>query len=315
MKTTFSKFFVSLGAVLLILGFGVYYYGQDAGRLVRVSFDKIQPCQRPILYSIENIDPRFGLTKAELLASIKKAEKVWGAPIGKQLFEYSPDGDLKINVIYDYRQKATDAMKKIGIVIHDDQSTYDTLKAKYDALAASYAKENARIDRLVLTYSAEKSAYEKDVNYWNSHGGAPKREYALLEQKKNELHNQVTAINQAKALLNGLVDTMNSAAIVINKLIGALNLQVDMYNTVGSSAGKEFSEGEYTRDGGKTAINVFQFNDTDQLVRVLTHEFGHALGIEHLDSPKSLMYYRNEGINGELTVNDLAALRKTCGIK
>lgn len=315
MKTTFGKFFVSLGVGLLILGFGVYYYGWDVGRLAQVSFHRILPCQRPILYSIENIDPRFGLTEAELLSSIKKAEQVWGLPIGKQLFEYSPNGGLKIRAIYDYRQKATDAMKKIGIVIHDDQSTYDTLKAKYDALATSYDKEKARIDRLVVAYNAEKSTYEKDVNYWNSHGGAPKREYALLEQKKDELHNQVTAINQAKASSNELVDTMNSAAIVINKLIGALNLQVDTYNTVGSSAGKEFSEGEYSRDGDKTTINIFQFNDTDQLVRVLTHELGHALGLEHLDSPKALMHYRNEGINGELTADDRAALKKTCGIK
>ncbi len=308
------KFFGGISVILLLLGFG-YYYREDAGRLLQGFLNRSQPCQRPIAYSIANLDPRFGLTEAELLNDIKKAEKIWELPIDKQLFEYSPTGNLKINLIYDYRQKATDALRKIGIVINDDRSTYDALKAKYDLLVVSYNKEKAQIEILVAAYNAGKSAYEKDVNYWNSRGGAPRAEYNILEQKRVDLNNQVTIINQAQNSLNGLVDTMNSMEIVLNKLIAELNLQVNTYNTVGSSTGKKFSEGEYVSDAGGTAINIFQFNDTDQLVRVLAHELGHALEIGHLDNPKAIMYYLNEGMNEKLTADDLAALKKACGIQ
>lgn len=315
MKKTFrAKLVAGIFAVLLLLGLG-YYYRADAGRFLREILNRIQPCQRPITYSIASLDPRFGLTKTQVLSYINQAEKIWGVPINKQLFEYSPTGDLKINFIYDYRQQATDALRKIGIVINNDQSTYDTLKAKYDSLVAAYNQQKAQVDALVAAYNADKSAYEKNVNYWNSRGGAPKAEFNILQQERTDLNNQVTAINQAETSLNGLIDDINSAGIILNQLITTLNLQVSTYNTTGAPTSKGFTEGEYVSNASGTAINIYQFNDTNQLVMVLAHELGHALGLGHLSNPKAIMYYLNEGVNEKLTVDDLAALKKVCGIK
>jgi hypothetical protein len=308
------QYLINAAVILSLLGFG-YYYRVDIGRLLNGLLNQLQPCQRPIAYSIANLDPRFGLTKAEVLADIQKAEKIWESPINRQLFEYSPTGDLKINFIYDYRQKATNELQKMGIALKDDQSTYNALKAKYNSLVVSYDKEKAQLDILLSIFNADKSAYEKDISYWNSRGGAPKEEYAVLEQKKNDLNNQIAIINQTKDALNGLADAINSAGMILNKLIATLNLQVSKYNTVGASTGKEFNEGEYVRDAGGTVINIFQFNDNNQLVRVLAHELGHALGIDHLANPKAIMYYLNEGGNEKLTADDLSALKTLCGIK
>lgn len=314
MKLFRAKFFVSIIAVFLLLGFG-YYYRDDIGRLTQKIISQSQPCQKPITYSIENLDPRFGLTKTELLDYIKQAEKIWESPINQQLFEYSPTGDLKINFIYDYRQKATDALKNIGIVINDDQATYNALKTKYDLLIASYNKDQAQIEILTATYNSDKRDYEQEVKYWNKRGGASKTEYDLLEQKRIDLNNQVTTINQAEISLNELIDTINSAAAVLNKLINTLKLQVSTYNTIGSSTGETFNEGEYVSGANGTTINIFQFNNRVQLVEVLAHELGHALAIEHLSNPEAIMYYLNEGINEKLTTDDLVALKKVCGIK
>lgn len=314
MKKSRIKFFVGIFVILLLLGFSYYYKG-DVYRILQGFLNQSQPCQKPITYSIANLDPRFGLTEAELLNDVNQAEKIWESPINKPLFEYSPTGDLKINLVYDYRQKATDAMKKIGIVINDDRSTFNALKAKYNLLIISYNKAKTQLENLIATYNADKSAYEKDVSYLNKHGGAQKAEYNILEQKRVDLNNQITIINQTQDSLNGLVDTINSAEIILNKLITTLNLQVSTYNTVNSSTGETFNEGEYIRDANGTTINIFEFDDTNQLVRVLAHEFGHALGLEHLDNSKAIMYYLNEGINEKLTTDDLIALKKMCEIK
>ena len=314
MKSSHAKFFIGILVIPLLLGFG-YYYRDDANRIFRDLLNRFQPCQRPITYSVASIDPQFSMTKTKLLENLRQAEKTWESPISKQLFEYSTTGDLKINLIYDYRQKATDTLRKLGITISDDKSTYNTVRAKYDSLVVSYDKEKVYLTTLVENYNADKNAYEKDVSYWNRRGGAPKIEYDALEQRRIDLNNQITLINQTRNSLNELGDIINSTAIILNKLIYELNLQVDTYNTVGASTGKEFNQGEYVSSANSTTINIFQFNDENRLIRVLAHEFGHALGIGHLDNPKAIMYYLNEGLNEKLTTDDIVALKKLCGIK
>lgn len=315
MAKNFIKNFLSITfIIILLLGFW-FFYDEKIIMLFQEFQNKLQPCQNPITYSIVNIDSRFGLTSEELLIKIEQAEKIWESSINKELFEYSPKGTLKINFIYDYRQQATDALKEIGVALNDDQATYDAIKTRYDSLIASYNKERAQLEILIKDYNAEKSALEKDINYWNSRGGAPKSEYKILEQRRAVLNNKVIIINQAENSLNELIDTIKSTEMILNKLIATLNLQVNKYNMVVSSTGKEFNEGEYTKDVSGTTINIFQFNDEDQLVKVLAHELGHALGLDHLDNPKAIMYYLNEGMNQKLTADDLAALREICKIE
>ncbi|MFH0739898.1 MAG: matrixin family metalloprotease [bacterium] len=313
MKILWGKFLAGVFITLLILGFA-YYYREDIGRFWQELFNKLQPCQKPIMYSIVSLDPRFGLTKQELLKNLKQAEAIWELPINKDLFAYSATGSLKISLIYDYRQEATDALKKMGIAINGDRSTYDALKIKYNSLIASYNKEKAHIESLSVAYNSAKSAFERDVNYWNSRGGAPKAEYSALEQRRAALDGQLAIINQNSGSLNELVSSINSTETILNKLVATLNLKVDKYNTVGSSAGKEFNEGEYIKDANGVKINIFEFKDKEQLLRVLGHEFGHALGLLHIDNPKAMMYYLNEGGNDSLATDDLAAIKEMCAI-
>lgn len=309
-----AKFFTGVVAILLVLGLD-YIYREEVGFVWRGISARIQPCQKPITYSIVGLDSRFGLTKTELLDTINRAEEIWESSITKQLFEYSETGDLKISLVYGYQQEATDAMREIGIVINDDRATYDTLNSRYDSLLVSYDREKARIEALTAVFNTEKSAYEQEVKSRNNRGRFSKEEYEALEQKRIDLNNQIVAINQASNSLNELVNTISSAATVLNRLIVTLNLQVDAYNEVNSSTGETFNQGEYVRNAAGTAINIFQFNNENRLLRVLAHEFGHALGIEHLDNPEAIMYYLNEGVNEKLTTDDLIALKKTCKIE
>lgn len=314
MKSSWSKFLINALVIFLILGLG-YYYRDALGVVFQGLQNKLLPCQQPIMYSIESIDPRFGLTEEEFLDDVIKAEKIWESSINRQLFEYSPSGSLKINLIYDYRQQATEELQKLGIVIHEDKSTYQELETKYKTLVESYNEKKEYLNNLVADYEKTRSDFEKDVKYWNSRGGAPKNEYEALEKREAEINDQIEKINQTQDSLNDLVKTINSVATVLNKLIADLNLQVSTYNAIGASAGEEFSEGEYVRDANSERINIFQFNDRSSLVRVIAHELGHALGLEHVDSPGSIMYRLNQGTDQSLTLSDIAALKNICKIE
>lgn len=63
----------------------------------------------------------------------------------------------------------------------------------------------------------------------------------------------------------------------MNQLIVILNLNVNQFNTVSHSNGEEFEEGEYVRDISGERINIYEFDGEKKLIRVLTHELGHAL--------------------------------------
>ncbi len=301
---------------LLILLIGGYKYRVEIINVWKSGLNQLRPCQSPITYSINTFDTSFGFSKSEVLVDIQKAEKIWESSINKELFEYAPDGggDLKINFIYDYRQKATDGMKKIGGALNNDRASYDALKIKYDGLLSNYNEEKSEISSLTATYNSSKAAYEKEVSYWNKHGGAPKDQSTKLEQQRVDLNNQTAIINQHVSKVNILVDTIRQAEEVLNGLVDTLNLKVQKYNNLGDSTGREFNEGEYSRDFRGTRINIYQFKDENQLVRVLAHELGHAIGLEHIDNPKAIMYYLNEGVNEEITKDDFVALKNRCGI-
>jgi hypothetical protein len=309
----FRKHLISLAPLLFILAFS-YCYRAEASQLLLRLLGR-QPCQKPITYSIASLDPRFDLTKNEVVASLKQAEQVWEKPFGKNLFEYSATSTLKISFVYDERQKATDALKKMGIIIGDDRATYNRVKLKYDSLIASYDQDKIKIEALVSSYQTAQNAYEQAVVYWNNQGGAPTDQYQKLEQARLGLNRKASLIRRSENSFNNLVSQIKSTELVLNKLVATLNLHVKDYNLVGSSTGKIFNEGEYVSNSSGTTISIFQFNDQEQLKRVLAHEFGHALGLDHIANPKAIMYYLNEeGGSGNLTTEDLAALRNICGI-
>ncbi|MES2214229.1 MAG: matrixin family metalloprotease [Patescibacteria group bacterium] len=94
-----------------------------------------------------------------------------------------------------------------------------------------------------------------------------------------------------------------------NSLVDQANQKV---STINESAGKEFNEGEYIYDEAGQRINIYEFTSRAELVRVLAHELGHALGLDHNSNPDSIMYYLNQSENGALTPEDSADLEALC---
>ncbi len=243
---------------------------------------KTVPCNRTIYYDIGKIDSKFNISKQDTLENIKIAEKLWEDAVEKNLFEFKQGADFKINLIYDERQAQADATR-------DKISSTETSIGNLKNLQQQYNK-------MEEIYQKKVTEYEKDVAYWNSQGGAPEHEFNRLETQRNE-------INTSAKQLNNLGRN-------INNLAKELNVDIDEIN---SKAGKTYEKGVYDKD----IINIFEFENSDDLILTLAHEFGHALGIDHLENEDALMHFLlNDKNSKEVKISqaDKNALSELCEV-
>jgi predicted Zn-dependent protease len=310
-KVFWATFFIAFGLV----GSYLLYPPTREAFLPAVELKISLPCEKSIYYSLGSFDNRFGISQSEFLEIVKQAASIWGNLIDKELFAYSPDGPLKINLVYDYRQESTEKLKELGIIISDDKNTYDRLKAQYDSFISLYNRQTKQLNSLIDSYNEQKAAYEAEVNMWNNKGGAPQKIFDRLNAEKEQLNSLANQLNQMADKLNSLTDNINLIVSNLNQLAARLNLNVQNYNYLGDKTGSSFVEGLYQKDQNGESITIYQFDNKEKLLRVLAHEFGHALGLNHTDNPNDIMYKINEGPNEKPTINDLNQLKAACLIK
>ena len=308
-----SKIFkiIFLVAVVVV---GFFYRDAVKNILLRV-YSQYFPCQQPITYSINTFDTRFGISKENFLEAIVLAEKIWEKPIDKNLFEYSQDGNLKINLVYDIRQEVTAKLKNMDIVVDNNKASYDALKSKYKMLISEHNQNAILFESRVKDFEVRKQKYEAEVATANRRGGATPETVTRLNTEREYLDQEVINLQQLQTNLNNEVDNINALVVAINQLAVSLNIDAKKYNTIGDSLDGEFDEGVYKSGPDGQEIDIYQFDNKTKLVRALAHELGHALGLLHVEDPKAIMYRLNNGINETPTDVDILELKKLCGIE
>ena len=272
-------------------------------------------CSEPISYTIGTFDRRFGISYTTFLEAVSDAESMWEKSIDKELFHYSPEkGGLNINLIYDYRQEVTETLSDISEVVGENEATYNSLLRQFKSLKLRYDADEASYDSLVDAFNTKNSQYDKMVEDWNDSSRTSKSQFKKLEDLRFELQADLSDIKSLENNLNAQAREINSLVDRLNTLARTLNLNVEKFNAVGASRGEMFTGGLYINEGQTQRIDIYEFSNRDKLVRVLVHELGHALGLEHVADPKAIMYYLNKGETGILTSTDIAELKKLCGM-
>ncbi len=264
------------GDIIRFLVLGIVIAAAGGG--LYYQYENTRPCAQPIAYAIGAVDARFGVTKSSLITHAKTAADIWNKAAGNMLLTYDPNAELKISFIYDERE----ANAKLGSKILEQQAVLDQARAALDVLQAQF--------------TAQQTMYNQTVKLVNARGGATPSEFKTLSAQENSL-------KQLSVTINAKVESYNAN-------VARLNAVAEEYN---QSTGHTFEQGEYVRDSAGERINIFEFIGMTQLERVLAHEFGHAIGLDHNDDSKSIMFAKNESGNLVPTQSDLAALKAVCG--
>jgi hypothetical protein len=299
LKTIGWKFFFLLAILIVLI----------------VSFIRTaKPCQEPITYRLGKVDERFNLSREEFRTAVNMAGAMWGKPFYRDLFREETDGAIEINLIYDYRQEATDRLKKLNYKIDRSRGSYEELKSRLENLKAEYEQKKAGLGSDLNAYNAKVNALNAETESWNRRGGAPQSVHTRLIEGKNELVPLSDNLRVRQEEMKTLVDTINSVVVVINEIAADNNLTLVDQQNIGNTLGREFCEGVYEYKNGKRSITIYQYDTEYRLVRVLAHELGHALGLNHSKSGDAVMYHLIQSESLTLAADDIAALKSHCKI-
>lgn len=293
---------IPLLLVTLILALIVYSFGP-------------RPCRKPLTYRIGTVDERFGLTREAFSEAVQQAASIWRGTVPRELFREEPGGALEINLVYDYRQESADRLKALSLQIDNTKSSYEVLKSRFQALKTESDEKGESLSQVFASYNQQVGAFNGRAEAVRRQGGASETMHRRLETERRELDSLKESLQRRQNELKEIAETLNSLAVVINGIAANHNLDVVSIREAGDRLGPEFSEGEYVREKGRQTITVYHFPNRDVLVRVLTHELGHAMGIVHLDNPQAVMHRLMRSQSLELTPEDVAALKGKCGLR
>ncbi len=128
----------------------------------------------------------------------------------------------------------------------------------------------------------------------------------ILASKQLSLQAEITLANTTEQLL--------ARGQLLNQQANDWRKRAEEYNVRFGAYNHSFTAGQYHNT--QSAIDIFFFQDKEDLRATLLHEFGHALGIEHLPQKEAIMYELKQTpqlLRPALTSFDLEALLKICG--
>lgn len=271
--------------VIVVLGFFAHQtHTEPQTRFNSLTHRLTHPFDVRVRYRIGEVDARFGLSRAEVEKLTTEAVAIWHDGTGKDWFVYDDEAKLSINLIYDERQMETVARQKIKQDLDNIQATHqrnsENLELQRQAL-------NEEFNRLQSELHAWQQEYNHIIHLIN-HSQDPAERQRLMgrEQeliaKQHSLNAKIEAYHVSQSTFNQAVEKINDDVVSINQSIDKANARFTP---------REFHKGQF--DGHK--IDIYEFENQDDLRLVLAHELGHALSIGHNDDPTALMYpYANE---------------------
>jgi hypothetical protein len=236
-------------------------------------------------YALGAFDERFGVSRERFLEIIAEAKRVWENAAGRDLFHFQQNSVMKVNLVFDWREEALLKAKEQRARLDENGSSFDMLRSEYERKSSAMERKRTEYEEAAQTYNIHLDEYNARVKRWNdgenhTDGGAQ-----ALQSKRKELDEELDRLEPIRTSLASETDALNALGERLTTLARKFNMEVELFNGTYVNQ-REFEKGAF--DGRN--IDIYEFDKEEDLRIALVHEFGHALGLEHVDNPRSIMY-------------------------
>jgi len=281
------------------------------------------PCAIPVHYALGEVDPRFRFDRFMVEAALIDAVRLWQAESEALLFIESEDPRaMQVNLRFDARQQNATERQSMRGQLDRAQGDLEREQAGLQAWSERIDRAQEAHERSVAELAPRLARHEAAVAAWNADPGAgSEAARRALEAEGAMLRAELAALERTASDLNADVAAYNRRAEDARQLAAEANAQVREYNASAAATPVETGRYSYDYEEGRR-IDVFRAASYDELVWVLAHEFGHALGIGHVDEPGAVMHallheggalQPGRGRPVSLAAADRAALAAICG--
>ncbi len=270
----------------------------------------LDPCSQKQTFSIVRIDPQFGIGTSTVITYLNQASALWNKAYPETtLLKHVPSGgDISISFIYDERQRTTIKNQRLNREITEQKEKLTTMRNSITELQTAYNDQKEILASLQRDYSKRLNTYNAMVSLFNQQRSQPTSdEVVQLNSESQNLDEDHIHINEKIDALNNLAVQIADYSKTHNSVVADTNTIVDKIN---EQSGKMFEEGTYSPS--KKTIAIYEYTSVLGLKRVLAHELGHAIGLDHVAGKLSIMYPYNNSLVFALSNQDKAALIAIC---
>ena len=292
---------IQISFIILVLIYSANTYEAKAANTPKV------PCKKEIFYSIDKVDPGFNIDTKSLREAVDKSANLWNSLSNDKVFSYKETGAVKISLVYDHRQKLVSERLKRKSELESNVAEFKYIlnrlnlkKSSLENLSNSLKKDGAIYEAYLTNYNKRVSDSNKTGYITPDEANLFNGERVTLQKTQSDLVSKFDTLKLEIANLNKDVNIYNSSSTKLqNKII-----------TFNKAKVEDFEQGNYNANDNK--ITVYEFENINNRVKVLTHELGHSLGIDHVTATSSIMYFTN--ITSSLTpsTEDINEFAKSC---
>jgi len=276
------------------------------------------PCSEPLTYTVGHIDTRFSVSEDDIHTAMKKAGTLWSDAAQKTLLKQAEDdGSIMVRFVYDEEQEMADNELRARERIRSEQGVLDNMQSSYDRDRDLFDRRSEKYLNMAKETTEKLNVLNEWVRQINTTGGFSDEEKKEYEQRKAATEQMQRKVLDERAALDRKANSINREIERINKKIEENNRLIDRYNEEFAGESR-FTKATFQRVGNGGVITVNQFLSKSELPLVLAHEIGHALGLNHVSNPKSVMFSKMGGQqlypSVQLSAEDKQAIQNRCGL-